>query len=219
MNVHDEVIKKLQKSNLDDITPLQQNIVYNATNGRNLVVKSGDEQEKLISIAITVLDAAYRDENNGGTACLILASASEGVRAIHNQISGMVSSDDFSCVAIDETGKTSRQAKFLEEEPAIIIATPSQLQTVLKKQRHIFRHIHHLVLDGLSEMIAGEQSYHLKQIRLRVFSDHTSLIFASNMEKNVKETTTAYANDPVVIGFAGSRNGQIVPPTVLSPAL
>jgi superfamily II DNA/RNA helicase len=218
MNVHEEIIKGLRKSNLDEITSLQQNIVYNVTNGRNLVVKTGDEQEKLISIAITVLDTAYRNKNNGGPVCLVLAPTSDRVRGIHKQISGMAASG-FSCVTIDETGKESRQRKFLEEEPTIIIATPTQLQTVMRAQRYVFRHIRHLVLDGLDEMIADGQSYPLKQIRLRTFSDHTSLIFASDMGKKVKETTAAYTQDPVVVGFTESQNGQMAPPPVLSPAL
>jgi superfamily II DNA/RNA helicase len=218
LNVHDNIIKELQKSNIGEATSLQQTIIHNVLSGQSLIAKPDDEKEKIITIAITALDVASHRETDKGTICLILSSSPERVQAIHKQITELKSSD-LSCISIDETGKESRQQKFLDEQPTILIATPERLQKVLRKQRHIFRDVHYVVLDGLDEMISANQRYYLKRIRLRIFSDYTTLIFASDLDENVKEISSSFTRKPVVIGFTGSVNGQMKAPAKLPASL
>lgn len=211
LDLNKATLEQLKETDLDDATSLQETIIRNATQNQSLVIKAEDAEDKQTAFAIVAHHQLQSREDEQGTSVLIITDTAENAHAISDKLTKFgIPKDD--CILADNAGESDEQSLSLDEEPAVIIANPEQLQTLLKEHRYIFRKVDLFILDELDSMIDGGQSDNLKRIKRRVLSDYTTLVCAREYNSQLKNVASSFANDPTVIGFS-QVNEKSVPNT------
>lgn len=211
LNISTATLDTLKSKNIEEATPLQQSIVSHLKNEQDLLIRAEAGEEKYTAYAVITREVLEQGEAEKPTV-LILTSSPDAARSIREQLISFGAPAD-GCACIDDDGDKGQQAEIIEAEPAVIIANPGRLQTLLQEHRYIFRHIALVILDELDNMVNGDQSGNLKRIKRRVLSDAQMVACADNYDGTVKKAASGFADDPVITGFDVSDGGD-TPPSI-----
>lgn len=199
LNLHSETIRLIHNTNQDETNPFQQSVLSAVKSERDLVLKAGENEEALGAIAIAAIDQAHRAENEEGTKALILLSDAEKVKRAQELIKQL--KPDADCALVETGGDEEAQSKTVEAGHKIVLADPTQLQTILRENRYIFRHIGLLGFVQFDEMASAGLGDTLANIKKRVLCDCVSVIVTESYDDDNKQAVQKLANKPMVDGF------------------
>ena len=200
LNVSDEVINGIHKTNLNEASGLQQSVISRIIADESLLIEAEPGTDKNAAIAIAALEKLARAENLDDIRVLIITADAETARQINEQIVSIGSSKE-SSICVDDDGNKDEQASAISNHVPIIVANPNRLQDLLQEHRFIFRHLDLVVLDEIDEMANNDTAGALKQIKRRILSDYTSLIFSQTLDKSINKVSAYFADEPTVAGF------------------
>ncbi len=214
LNLHDDILEKLQNNNQSEATQLQKSIITAVRDEQSLVIKAEPGSDKYNAIAIAALEKFQASKAQEGTQVLIPSDDSESLNQVSNLISQLKSDADPVCAKIDPEGDSDEQIELINSGHAILLANPARLHELMKQNRYIFRHTELLVLDHFDEMIANDQQGTLKAINRRILSDYTSLICVSELDNATKKAALSFAEKADFIGFENSDKLGGEPPVI-----
>lgn len=204
-----DILNGLKDVNYDKPTSLQQTVIPSILEGKDVLIKAPDGEDKNGVIAITALQKFSSIEEIEGTHILILTPDPKEANEIDQLIWAMGYHAEVECAAIDLDGDEQEQKKALENRVPIIVANPGRLIDLMENHRVIFRQIDYLVVDRMETMVSIGLIDRLKDINKRLMSSFQSIIFTSELNEEVKSFSKYLLEEPVLIGFEDlPGNGQ-----------
>jgi len=95
--------------------------------------------------------------------------------------------------------RVSDQIKSLKGNPKIIVCTPGRLNDLIKRNRIDLSHVRHFVLDEADEMLSMGFKAEIDRILEEIPSERKIYLFSATLSKKVKNVTSSYMNDPLMI--------------------
>ena len=209
LNLSQEILDGLKDVKYDEPTSLQQSVLPSILEGKDVLIKAEGGKDKEGVIGITALEKFSNLEEQKGTHILVLTPNPKEAKEIDELIWAMGYHAEVECAAIDIDGDRESQEEAIANGVPILIANPGRLLEILEDEKHIFRQVNCFVIDAIDEMISIGLSDRLKDINKRVMSDCQKIMFANELNNDVKSFAQYFLKEPDLIGFENlPANGQ-----------
>lgn len=214
MTLSPNIMSGLEDVNYTELTELQEEAIPVILDGKDTLIKAKTGSSKIASFVIPALQQIDQKESKEGTSVLVLTPNPEESKEIDNLVWAMGYHAEIECASVDMDGDFEEQAEALKSKVEVIVGNPGPLLDVCQELRFIFRDVDLVVIDEADEMLSLNLHSKIQNIIKRVLSDHQTLIYAEDINDEVKELAKKYLEDPVGIGFKDKPGMLTEPPKV-----
>lgn len=199
-----KLLSGLADVRIDEPTPLQQHVIPEALEGRNMFVMS--EQYEAQAFLIPALQKLVLKGEVKGTNVLILTPSIERAKDLDELIWAMGYHAQISSALIDMKGDRTHQEQDVQNGAPVIVANPGRLIEILEKHNHHMKHLDLLILDEADKMENHSLVNRVRDILRFISSEPQVLMITARENGATSELEKTLLKDPVRIGF--SDNGQ-----------
>lgn len=207
LELHSKTLQALNNSDQFEVDSFCKSVIDAVKNEQSLIIKSGKGEKEKQAFAIAAVDKLNSVKEKEGTKIIIFSNQDETLSTVQNGIKALQA--DLDVVLINTSDDTKTQVDKIGEGHTIVLANPERLQSILKENRYIFRHVELLMLDQMDNLISSGQSSTLSSIKKRILSSYTTVMSMETYEEEVKKAALSFAEKPQVNGF-----GPPPPPSV-----
>ncbi len=194
-----ELLNGLTDVRIEKPTPLQQEVLPAALQGKHLLVKTEADDE-----GIFLIPALQKIAENGeanGTQVLILTPSIERATKIDEMIWAMGYHAQIGSALLAMKGNKSEQEQALMDGAPVIVANPGRLIEILEKNNFHLRDLKLMVIDEAHNMENFNLVNRVKDILRFVEGDYQTLILSSKKNKATEQLVKAALKNPELIGF------------------
>lgn len=195
-----ELMSGLADLRIDELTPLQNDVISRAIQGKPMLVKNeaGDTGMFLIPALHALTSIGEISE----TKILILTPSAERAKLIDEAIWAMGYHAQISSASITIKGRRDEQEKILLEKPPVLVANPGSLLDVLSKTQAKLSALSLLVIDQAQEMESHNMVKKVKDVVGFVEGEPQVILLATAENSAVKQLSDLLLKDDVKrIGF------------------
>lgn len=214
MTLSPNIMSGLEDVNYTELTELQEEAIPVILDGKDALIKAKPGSSKIASFVIPALQQIDKKDPKEETSVLVLTPNPEESKEIDNLVWAMGYHAEIECASVDMDGDFEEQTEALKSKVEVIVGNPGPLLDVCQELRFIFRDVDLVVIDEADEMLSLNLHSKIKNIIKRVLNDHQTLIYADDINDEVKELAKEYLNDPVGIGFEDKPGMLTEPPKV-----
>lgn len=194
-----ELLSGLADVRIEKPTPLQNEVIPSALQGRHMLVKheAGDD-------GVFLIPALQKLTTNGevaGTRVLILTPSIERVKEIDETVWAMGYHAQISSAALSMKGIRTAQEEAIKDGAPVVIANPGRLIEILDTNKLKLTDVDLVIIDEAHGMENYNLVSRVKDIMKLVEGDPQVLIFSESNNKATQQLTEAFLKDPVVHGF------------------
>ncbi|MEP1152330.1 MAG: DEAD/DEAH box helicase [Balneola sp.] len=194
-----DLLNGLVDTRIEKPTPLQQEVIPQALEGKHLLVKN--ESEDNGAFLIPALQKLIANGEVTGTRILILTPSIERANAIDEMIWAMGYHAQVSSTSLSMKGDKVAQEQAILDEAPVIVANPGRLVDILEKTKKTFSDLECVVIDEAHNMENFSLVGRIKSIFDFIENQPQVLIFSGLMNNATKQLAENALKDPELIGF------------------
>ncbi|MEX0722221.1 MAG: DEAD/DEAH box helicase [Gracilimonas sp.] len=203
-----ELLSGLADVRIEQPTPLQNEVIPPALQGKHMLVKheAGDD-------GVFLIPALQKLTTNGevsGTRVLILTPSIERVKEIDETVWAMGYHAQISSAALSMKGIRTDQEQAIKDGAPVVVANPGRLIEILENHKLTLPDVDLIIIDEAHGMENYNLVSRVKDILKYVEGTPQSLIFSESNNKATQQLSDILLKDAVVIGFdeAGSSSSD-----------
>lgn len=197
LQLPESIYKALDKLKFEVPTPIQEQSIPVALEGRDLIACAQTGSGKTAAYAIPLIAKLLLDEEACG---LILAPTRELAKQISDVIHELtIFTPSISMAVLIGGTDMQRQLKALQRGPRIVIATPGRLTDHLRRRSILLDYAKFLVLDEGDRMLDMGFAPQLDVILKYLPKSRQTLLYTATLPVNVKQLAQKYLNHPIHI--------------------
>ena len=194
-NISDEIIKALDKENIIEPTPIQEESIPLLLEGYDLIGQAKTGTGKTFAYSIPLLERI--DKKSKDILALILCPTRELSIQVANEIKKLISNNKMIKIATIYGGQSyEKQFKDLKNNPQIVIGTPGRIIDMMDKKKLSFSNIKYLILDEADEMLKMGFQEDLEKILSAMPLDRQTSLFSATMPEFIKKLAKKYMKNP-----------------------
>ena len=194
-NISDEIIKALDKDNIIEPTPIQEESIPLLLEGYDLIGQAKTGTGKTFAYSIPLLERI--DKKSKDILALILCPTRELSIQVANEIKKLISNNKMIKIATIYGGQSyEKQFKDLKNNPQIVIGTPGRIIDMMDKKKLSFSNIKYLILDEADEMLKMGFQEDLEKILSSMPLDRQTSLFSATMPEFIKKLAKKYMKNP-----------------------
>ncbi len=208
------IIESLNRMKITTPTPVQQQSIPLALQGKDLLASAQTGTGKTIAYLLPII--AQMQQSSRGNA-LILAPTRELADQIKNALLLLIGKNEHREVALLIGGAPIyKQFIALKKQPRFIIGTPGRIIDHLERRSLSLSHTKFLVLDETDRMLDMGFSEDLETIAKQLPTERQTMMFSATMPKDIIKLSYKYLNNPehVKIGEVTKVAAKIVQTTL-----
>tara|TARA_R110001599_G_scaffold280864_2_gene482411 strand:- start:125940 stop:127631 length:1692 start_codon:yes stop_codon:yes gene_type:complete len=194
-----DLLNGLVDTRIEKPTPLQQEVIPQALEGKHLLVKN--ESEDNGAFLIPALQKLIANGEVNGTRILILTPSIERAKAIDEMIWAMGYHAQVSSTSLSMKGDKVAQEQAVLDGAPVIVANPGRLVDILEKTKKTFTDLECVVIDEAHNMENFSLVGRVKSIFEFIENQPQVLIFSGTMNNATKQLAENALNNPELIGF------------------
>lgn len=216
LSLSPNILSGLKDVNYLETTELQEEVIPILLDGKDALIKSEPGKNKNGAIIIPALERIEQKEEVEGTVALILTPNSKEAKEMDELVWAMGYHAQIECASVDLDGERQEQEEALESRVPVMVANPGPLLDIMQDNKFIFRNVEYLVIDSADKMVSLGLTDKIKKISRRVLSEHQTIVFSSEINKDIKDFANSYLDEPEIIGFESVANAKELagPPSV-----
>ena len=202
-----ELLSGLADVRIEEPTPLQNEVLPAALQGKHMLVKTeaGDEGIFLIP----ALQKVLQNGEANGTQVLILTPSIERAQKIDELVWAMGYHAQISSALVAMKGDKETQQQAVLDGSPVIVANPGRLIEILEKNNFQLRDLKLIVIDEAHNMENFNLVHRVKDILRFVNGEPQTLILSGDQNNATQELTKLALKNPERIGF-DAVNGEAV---------
>lgn len=156
LNLCESVVNALKYNNFTAPTPIQENSLPLAMDGRDIIGSAETGSGKTLAFGIPIINYLATHPAREGLAGLILTPTRELAIQVRDHIDKMSVFSNVRVVAIVGGMSIQKQERLVKQKPDIIVATPGRLWEIFSNNPEymdMLKHIKFLVLDEADRML------------------------------------------------------------------
>ncbi len=194
-----ELLSGLADVRIEEPTPLQNEVIPPALQGKHMLVKheAGDD-------GVFLIPALQKLTTNGevtGTRVLILTPSIERAKEIDEKVWAMGYHAQISSAALSMKGNRDEQEQAIKDGAPVVVANPGRLIEILEKNKLKLSRVDLVIIDEAHGMDNYNLVSRVKDIMEYVESSPQTLIFSESNNKPAQQLSDLLLKDPQVIGF------------------
>lgn len=198
-NLSPDLLNGLVDTRIEQPTPLQQEVIPYALEGKHLLVKNENEDNG--AFLIPALQKLIANGEAQGTRILILTPSIERAKAIDEMIWAMGYHAQIDSASLSMKGDKNAQEKAVIDGASVIVANPGRLVDILEKTNITFNDLECVVIDEAHNMENFSLVGRVKSIFASIKCEPQILIFSGNMNNATKQLAEDALKNPELIGF------------------
>ncbi|HEY1645356.1 MAG TPA: DEAD/DEAH box helicase [Candidatus Saccharimonadales bacterium] len=210
----DALIKRnLSAMNFDSPSPIQDQAIAPALEGRDIVGIANTGTGKTAAFAIPVLNNLI---NNPRSKAIILAPTRELAQQIEQQfrlIGKGCGLDGALLIGGTPMGPQLRDLRF---RPRIIVGTPGRIKDHLERGSLNISDCNLVVLDEVDRMLDMGFIHDIKHILSQTSSEKQSFYFSATLDAGVRSIMETFSKDPVQISVKSGETGENIDQNIVS---
>lgn len=210
-----ELLSGLADTRIDQPTPLQNEVLPAALQGKHLLVKTEAEDD-----GVFLIPALQKIAENGevtGTQVLILTPSIERANKIDELIWAMGYHAQISSALLAMKGNKSEQEQAVIDGAPVIVANPGRIIEILEKNNFQLQNLKFIVIDEAHAMENFNLVSRVKDIMRFVVGEPQALILSGKHNHATEQLAKITLKNPEVIGFEKT-NGEEIPSSSEAPA-
>ncbi|MBX2979209.1 MAG: DEAD/DEAH box helicase [Flavobacteriales bacterium] len=210
-----DILDGLDAMNIKSPTPIQQQAIPAALEGRDLIACAQTGTGKTAAFLLPIIDVitSYAPREEGSIRALIVVPTRELALQIDQQLQAMAYFTPVTSVAVyggsDGPG-FDQQKQALTSGVEVVIATPGKLLSHLNLGYVPLKGLEFLVLDEADRMMDMGFVDDIKRIISFIPKDRQTLMFSATMAPPIRELTKQVLHDPFEITIALSKPAEKV---------
>ncbi|WP_289737419.1 DEAD/DEAH box helicase [Paramuribaculum intestinale] len=209
LDLSDEVLDALYDMNFSECTPIQEQAIPIALEGRDLLAVAQTGTGKTAAYLLPVISRLSEgDYPSDAVNCIVMAPTRELAQQIDRQMEGFSYFLPISSVAIygGTDGKEfARQERGLKMGADMVIATPGRLLAHLSMGYVDLSKVSFFILDEADRMLDMGFYDDIMQIVRQLPKERQTLMFSATMPPKIQQLAATILNDPVEVKIAVSR--------------
>lgn len=209
LDLSDEVLDALDAMNFSECTPIQEQAIPIALDGRDLLAVAQTGTGKTAAYLLPVISRlSEEDFPEDAVNCIVMAPTRELAQQIDRQMEGFSYFMPVSSVAVygGTDGKEfARQERGLRMGADVVIATPGRLLAHLSMGYVDLSKVSFFILDEADRMLDMGFYDDIMQIVRHLPSERQTLMFSATMPPKIQQLANTILNDPAEVKIAVSR--------------
>lgn len=194
--LHDRIQANIAKSGLETPSPIQDQIIPEILNGRDVIGLAQTGTGKTAAFLIPLLDRMLRAETHR---CLILTPTRELAIQIEAEFDKLASGTTLRAVTCVGGMPIGPQIRNLRRKPSCIIGTPGRILDLIERKNIRTQDIDAVVLDEADRMLDMGFINDMRSILEHTPSHRHTLFFSATMTKEAERITGDFLNDPITV--------------------
>ena len=201
-----ELLSGLADVRIEQPTPLQNEVIPPALQGKHMLVKheAGDD-------GVFLIPALQKLTTTGevtGTRVLILTPSIERVKEIDETVWAMGYHAQISSAALSMKGIRTQQEQAIKDGAPVVVANPGRLIEILENHKLTLPHVDLIIIDEAHGMENYNLVSRVKDILKYVEGTPQSLIFSDSNNKATQQLSDMLLKDAVVVGFDNAESSS-----------
>ena len=208
LNLTDDVLDALYDMNFSECTPIQEQSIPVALEGRDLIAVAQTGTGKTAAFLLPVINELGKREPSEKVKCVVMTPTRELAMQIDAQLDGFSYFLPISSLAIyggTDGPEFARQERALRSGAEVIIATPGRLLAHLQMGYVDLSEVEFFILDEADRMLDMGFYDDIMSIAQRLPSERQTLMFSATMPPKIQKLAETVLTDPVEIKIAVSR--------------
>ncbi len=208
LDLSDDVLDALYDMNFSECTPIQEQAIPAALQGRDLIAVAQTGTGKTAAFLLPVINELGKRAASEKVKCVVMTPTRELAMQIDAQMDGFSYFLPISSLAIyggtDGAG-FSQQQKALKSGAEVIIATPGRLLAHLQMGYVDLSEVEFFILDEADRMLDMGFYDDIMQIVTRLPQARHTMMFSATMPPKIQKLAKTVLHNPVEIKIAVSR--------------
>ncbi|UWQ18972.1 DEAD/DEAH box helicase [Jannaschia sp. M317] len=201
------LITALTDMGIKDPTPIQQQAIPHALNGRDVLGLAQTGTGKTAAFGLPLVQHLLSEELRPAartTRALILAPTRELVNQIGESLDGFIKGSHLRVAKVVGGVGINPQIKRMERGVDLLVATPGRLLDLMDRGAVRLDSTHFLVLDEADQMLDMGFIHDLKKIAAKLSSERQTMLFSATMPKDMESLAATYLQNPARVQVATS---------------
>lgn len=203
--ISEELRQNLNRRNYKKPTPIQDQAINHALEGRDLIGLANTGTGKTAAFLLPLIDKVFKDKQQK---VLIIAPTRELALQIENelhQFSYGMKIYFASCVGGMPIGK---QIQNLKRDPGFVIGTPGRLKDLIDRGMIRLNTFNNIVLDEVDRMLDMGFVKEIRDILEKLPKDKQSLFFSATLPPKIKSLVSAFLRNPVTVEVYSGKTAE-----------
>ena len=192
-----EVIKAVEDMGFTSPTPIQEQIIPAAMEGKDLIGQAQTGTGKTAAFAIPLLSKIDIKEN--GVQALILAPTRELAVQVSEEINRLAKYKRVEAIAIYGGEDIGKQIRGLKRNPQIVVATPGRFMDHMRRNTISLSKIQTVILDEADEMLSMGFIEDIETILQEIPTERQTLLFSATMPKRIQHISQKFMKSPLLV--------------------
>ncbi len=195
--LHHQITRALNEMGFEEATPIQDQTVPIALQGRDLIGQAQTGTGKTAAFGIPLVEKMSVDEEQ--IQGVVLAPTRELAVQVAEELNKIGQFKGVRALPIYGGQDITRQIKALKKRPQIIVATPGRFMDHMKRKTIRLHTINMVVLDEADEMLNMGFIEDITTILQEIPLERQTLLFSATMPKQIQELARKFMKDPEII--------------------
>ena len=196
---HEALAKALEKQNITEPTPIQEQVIPLLAEGRDVIGQSHTGSGKTLAYLCPALLKIDSDARQ--TQVLILAPTHELVMQIYRQAQQLSKDAELNIGMMSIIGEANinNQIAKLKEKPQLIVGTPGRILDLIKKRKINCQTIKTVVIDEMDNLLDNTNEQTILDILKSMLRDRQLAAFSATASGHTMELLLQHMHDPAVV--------------------
>ncbi|MCM3109661.1 DEAD/DEAH box helicase [Lederbergia lenta] len=197
-----EITRALDGLGYASATEVQEKVMADALNKRDLIVKSQTGSGKTAAFGIPICEMVRWDENK--PQALILTPTRELADQVKEDITNIGRFKRIKAAAVYGKHPFAYQKEELKQKCHVVVGTPGRVFDHIKRGTLAIEQIEYLVLDEADEMLRMGFIEQVEAIINQLPKQRTTMLFSATIPENIKKLCLKYMRNPKNIEIAST---------------
>lgn len=198
-NLPEGLVHKLQARGIVSPSPVQQEAIPAAINGKDVLAQSQTGTGKTLAYLLPVLSRI--DWNQHTIQAVVIAPTQELAMQIVREAEALGSDDGLIVAGLIGGAALNRQLDKLKQRPQLVVGTPGRLRELLEMKKLKVHEVRTVIIDEVDHLLQKSGGGDTEAILSRMMRDRQLLFFSATVPSAVKALAAKWMNEPVVIGI------------------
>lgn len=198
--LNNQVVRALENMGYEEATPIQNQAIPIALEGRDLIGKAQTGTGKTAAFGIPLTERLNADHSD--IQGIVLTPTRELAVQVSEEINKIARFKGIRALAIYGGQEIDRQIKALKKKPQIIVATPGRLMDHMRRKTVRLHSIEIVVLDEADQMLNMGFIEDIQTILQEVPNERQTLLFSATMPKPIQELAQKFMSNPEMISIS-----------------
>jgi ATP-dependent RNA helicase DeaD len=196
-NLSEEIVRALDSLNYVNVTEVQSEVIPNALEKKDLVVKSQTGSGKTASFGIPICEMIDWKENK--PQALVLTPTRELAVQVKEDIANIGRFKRIKATALYGKSPFAIQTAELKQKTHVVVGTPGRVLDHIERGTFEFERLEYLVIDEADEMLNMGFIEQVQAIVQKLPKDKMTMLFSATLPKDVENLCRKYMRNPVHI--------------------